>query len=199
MHERSETIQNKNGKWVNVYGKGLLKQGKVLPILYPWFEQEEYDTEKQAVAAAKQRSDLYKEDEPEKPVGTRTKPVDDDAPKKMRNTEEKGMFSSGNKIIDVFALDNKVREQLSKKKKYERNPNKPTGHPSEIVEEKQEVKPGYKLAKGGGFWSVDTKSPHWQTEKGYKEAVKLYGYKPAWVNKPKEKEEFVNLKKRPSL
>ena len=102
MHERSETIQNKNGKWVNVYGKGLLKQGKVLPILYPWFEQEEYDTEKQAVAAAKQRSDLYKEDEPEKPVGTRTKPVDDDAPKKMRNTEEKGMFSSGNKIIDVF-------------------------------------------------------------------------------------------------
>ena len=67
MHERSETIQNKNGKWVNVYGKGLLKQGKVLPILYPWFEQEEYDTEKQAVAAAKQRSDLYKEDEPEKP------------------------------------------------------------------------------------------------------------------------------------
>ena len=61
MHEKSETIQNKNGKWINVYGKGLPKEGQVLPILHPKFEKEEYDTEKEAVASAKQRSDLTPE------------------------------------------------------------------------------------------------------------------------------------------
>ena len=53
MHEKSETIQNKNGKWINVYGKGLPKEGQVLPILHPRFEKEEYDTEREAVASAR--------------------------------------------------------------------------------------------------------------------------------------------------
>ena len=48
--------------------------------------------------------------------------------------------------------------------------------------EKQE-KRGYKQDDGGN-WSVDTKAQHWQTKRGYDEAIKLYGNKPAWVKEP---------------
>lgn len=50
------------------------------------------------------------------------------------------------------------------------------------IGEKQE-KREYKQDDGGN-WSVDTKAQHWQTKKGYDEAIKLYGNKPAWVKEP---------------
>jgi len=49
-HEQSETIQRKDGKWVNVYGKKLKKAGKQLP------GSGVYDTVESAVEAAKKRS-----------------------------------------------------------------------------------------------------------------------------------------------
>ena len=76
------------------------------------------------------------------------------------------------------------------------------------------MKEGWKQIEGSNAISVDEKSEHWQTKKGYDEAIKMYGTKPAWVKEPSleynpktkkydpiEKEEFVDLKpkKRISL
>ena len=76
------------------------------------------------------------------------------------------------------------------------------------------MKEGWKQVEGSNAISVDEKSEHWQTKKGYDEAIKMYGTKPAWVKEPSliynpktkkydpiEKEEFVDLKpkKRISL
>jgi len=75
-------------------------------------------------------------------------------------------------------------------------------------------KPGFVMAEGTNWWSVDEKDDYWQTKEGHKEAMKLYGQKPSWVKEstleynPKtgkydsiEKEEFVEIKpkKRISL
>ena len=78
-------------------------------------------------------------------------------------------------------------------------------------------KPGWKIAEGSNFWSVDETDPYWQTQEGYNECVDLYGMKPSFI-KAKDvatlvynpttgeydsikKEEFVNLQptKRMSL
>jgi hypothetical protein len=75
-------------------------------------------------------------------------------------------------------------------------------------------KPGFVMAEGTNWWSVDEKDDYWQTKEGHKEAMNLYGQKPAWVKEstleynPKtgkydsiKKEEFVEIKpkKRISL
>jgi len=54
MHERSETIE-KDGKYVNVYGRGTSTPGDPLPKRYR-FEHDSYDTVKDAVHAARKRS-----------------------------------------------------------------------------------------------------------------------------------------------
>ena len=58
MHEQSETIQDKNGNWTNVYGSGLLNSGQVLPIKHPHFERDWYETQQDAEQAAMIRSQL---------------------------------------------------------------------------------------------------------------------------------------------
>jgi hypothetical protein len=65
MHEQSETIRSKTGKWINVYGRDIENgaNGRPLPLLYT-FEKPEYDTVKEAEKAARKRSQL--EDKPEK-------------------------------------------------------------------------------------------------------------------------------------
>jgi len=105
------------------------------------------------------------------PVGPNDLVVKKEPPKKMKNLEAIGMLlgGRGSKVIDVLELDKKTREQL-KKKKDTTKPNKKT-------------KPGWKLAKGGGFWSVDSKDPYWQTDAGYKEALKVWGKKPGWIKR----------------
>jgi uncharacterized protein (DUF2147 family) len=75
-------------------------------------------------------------------------------------------------------------------------------------------KPGFVMADGTNWWSVDEKDDYWQTKEGHKEAMKLYGQKPSWVKEPSleynpktgkydsiQKEVFVDLKptKRISL
>jgi hypothetical protein len=74
------------------------------------------------------------------------------------------------------------------------------------------MKEGWKQVEGSNAISVDEKSEHWQTKKGYDEAIKMYGTKPAWVKEPSliynpktkkydpiEKEEFVDLKPKQDL
>ena len=55
-------------------------------------------------------------------------------------------------------------------------------------------KPGWMMADGTNFWSVNTDDAYWDTEKGYQEALALYGTSPAWSSRPVEKENnFVDL------
>ena len=70
-----------------------------------------------------------------------------------------------------------------------------------VKEEVKDERPGWKKAKGGGFWSVDWKSPYWQTEEGYQESLKVWGKKPGWIKRPSAKKEKVDFKptKRISL
>jgi len=82
------------------------------------------------------------------------------------------------------------------------------------IENLRGAKPGYSMAEGTNWWSVDEKDPYWQTKAGYKEAMDLYGTKPVWVKEssleynpktgeydPIAKEEFAEIKptKRISL
>ena len=78
-------------------------------------------------------------------------------------------------------------------------------------------KPGWKIAEGSNFWSVDETDPYWKTQEGYNEGVDLYGMKPSFLKATDvatliynpttgeydstKKEEFVNLQptKRMSL
>ena len=55
-------------------------------------------------------------------------------------------------------------------------------------------KPGYMMAEGTNWWSVNTDDPYWDTEEGYQEAINLYGESPAWSTRPMEKQnDFVDL------
>lgn len=76
-------------------------------------------------------------------------------------------------------------------------PKKDTGgrnKPINIPSIKTSEKPGWMMAEGTNFWSVNENDPHWQTQQGHDEAVALYGFKPAWVSNPVEKEnKFANL------
>ena len=82
------------------------------------------------------------------------------------------------------------------------------------IENLRGEKPGYSMAEGSNYWSVNEKDSYWQTKEGHKEAMNLYGTKPGWVKEPSleynpktgkydpiEKEEFAEIKpkKRISL
>jgi hypothetical protein len=54
-HEQSETIQDKFGRWLNVFGKNTKRAGEPLKKKYS-FEKETYETVEEAVEAAKRRS-----------------------------------------------------------------------------------------------------------------------------------------------
>ena len=109
-----------------------------------------------------------------------------------RNPTAEEQIEAGIDKEDVVEENVVVEKQIA-------TPSKPPkGHPesniSDTMPEEEVTKPGYKLAKGGGFWSVDTKSPYWQTDEGAEEALQLYGRYPAWVKKPEEEDDFVSFK-----
>ena len=87
-----------------------------------------------------------------------------------------------------------VTEKVEKKKQSQF-----TGNPTESIILDEPTRPGWMLPRdaegniNGNYWSVNTEDPYWQTQEGYEEAMNLYGEKPAWVNKPTEEEEFVDL------
>ena len=59
-----------------------------------------------------------------------------------------------------------------------------SGHPSQSIEQPKSEKPGWTMAEGTNFWSVNEKDPYWQTPQGYDEAMSLYGFKPGWIKEP---------------
>ena len=79
---------------------------------------------------------------------------------------------------------------------------RPEKKETQSIEVEPSEKPGYMMAEGTNFWSVNTDDPYWDTEEGYQEALELYGTSPAWSSRPMEKEnDFVDLQptKRMSL
>jgi hypothetical protein len=100
---------------------------------------------------------------------------------------------------DFFSSNNKGMLTPVTKKVEEKKQTTFTGHPSEIIKTQEPSRPGWMLPRdaegniNGNYWSVNTEDPYWQTQEGYEEAMNLYGEKPAWVNKPTEEEEFVDL------
>ena len=62
MHEQSETIQGRDGRWYNINGVS----GEVLAPLFS-FEAQHYDTMETAKAAAERRSDMFAQGQPSVP------------------------------------------------------------------------------------------------------------------------------------
>ena len=214
MHEKSDTIQDKDGNWINVYGSGFLNSGQVLPIKYPHFERDWYDTRQEAEQAAMMRSqlDYSLADEEIEFYDERTPP---DWWKVIPGVEEEGDWALYDQDLTSYLTDHQIH-LLNKPL-----PDKPligmlkTSKPVKDEGRRKPVKiknlrgekPGYSMAEGSNFWSVNEKDSYWQTKQGYEEAMNLYGTKPGWVKEPSleynpttgeydstKKEEFVDLK-----
>ena len=65
---------------------------------------------------------------------------------------------------------------------------RPEQKQNQTMEVAPSEKPGWMMADGTNFWSVNTDDPYWDTEEGYQEALALYGESPAWSTRPVEKD-----------
>ena len=71
---------------------------------------------------------------------------------------------------------------------------RPEEKQNQSIEVAPSEKPGWMMAEGTNWWSVNTDDPYWDTEEGYQEALALYGTSPAWSSRPVEKNNtFANL------
>ena len=57
---------------------------------------------------------------------------------------------------------------------------------------KSSEKPGWMMAEGTNFWTVNTDDPYWDTQQGYDEAIALYGESPGWSTKPVQPQKMLN-------
>ena len=64
---------------------------------------------------------------------------------------------------------------------------RPEQKENQTMEVAPSEKPGWMMAEGTNFWSVNTDDPYWDTEEGYQEALALYGESPAWSTRPVER------------
>ena len=65
---------------------------------------------------------------------------------------------------------------------------RPEQKENQTMEVAPSEKPGYMMAEGTNFWTVNTDDPYWDTEEGYQEALALYGESPAWSTRPVERD-----------
>ena len=65
---------------------------------------------------------------------------------------------------------------------------RPEQKENQTMEVAPSEKPGWMMADGTNFWSVNTDDPYWDTEEGYQEALALYGESPAWSTRPVERD-----------
>ena len=71
-----------------------------------------------------------------------------------------------------------------------------SGNPTESIEQPKSEKPGYMMAEGTNFWTVNTDDPYWDTKEGYDEAIALYGESPAWSTMPVQPKKMLNINSR---
>ena len=84
---------------------------------------------------------------------------------------------------DSFAKKQaKRKEEALLKKSNKQDLSKTGASTTNSVSQTKEEKPGWKMAKDGNYWSIDTAHKHWQTQKGVDEAKEIFGDKPGWVN-----------------
>ena len=140
--------------------------------------------------------------------GMLTARLEAEAERKALEVEAKAKEAEAKRIADAEAKAN-ISKDVAKDLDEDSGRKKP-----KKMENLRGEKPGFVMAEGTNWWSVDEKDDYWQTKEGHKEAMKLYGQKPSWVKEstleynPKtgkydsiEKEEFVEIKpkKRISL
>lgn len=96
---------------------------------------------------------------------------------KSTRTTPDWLVTAGKQISDGLRKDSRLAKQKKKKEIKDEG----RGLKGYTLPKKTD-KPGWKLPEeGGNYWSIDTAHAHWQTDKGQKEAVKLFGKKPGWV------------------
>lgn len=74
---------------------------------------------------------------------------------------------------------------------------RPEQKENQTMEVAPSEKPGWMMADGTNFWSVNTDDPYWDTEEGYQEALALYGESPAWSTRPIEENNTFTTFKTP--
>ena len=140
--------------------------------------------------------------------GMLTSRLEAEAERKALEVEAKAKEAEAKRIADAEAKA-KISKDVAKDLDEDSGRSKPVK-----MKNLRGEKPGFVMAEGTNWWSVDEKDDYWQTKEGHKEAMNLYGQKPSWVKEstleynPKtgkydsiEKEEFVEIKpkKRISL
>ena len=98
-------------------------------------------------------------------------------PKKEISTETRKPVPSKKENISKDVAEDLTKEALAKPKDKGRGLK---GYKPPV----DKIKEGWKQIEGSNAISVDETHKHWQTKKGYDEAIKLYGNKPAWVKEP---------------
>ena len=186
-----------------------------------WSEEEILRLEAQAKAAeawkkelarwAKASGVLQKENKKiaELEQGMLTARLEAEAERKALEAEAKAKADEAKRIADAEA-----KAKISKDVVKDLDEDSGRRKPVKKMENLRGEKPGFVMADGTNWWSVDEKDDYWQTKEGHKEAMNLYGQKPSWVKEstleynPKtgkydsiEKEEFAEIKpkKRISL
>jgi len=89
------------------------------------------------------------------------------------NALTKDLEASG--LLKQPVKESKPKETKSKKE----GRNKPVK-----IKNLRGAKPGWKMAEGSNFWTVNEKDPYWKTKVGFREVMDLYGVKPSWVKGP---------------
>jgi hypothetical protein len=159
----------------------------------------------------KASGDLQKENKKiaELEQGMLTARLEAEAERKALEAEAKAKEAEAKRIADAEA-----KAKISKDVVKDLDEDSGRRKPVKKMENLRGEKPGFVMADGTNWWSVDEKDDYWQTKEGHKEAMNLYGQKPSWVKEstleynpktgkydPIEKEEFAEIKpkKRISL
>jgi hypothetical protein len=210
----------------DAYGQAIPSSAKkVSTIQEPMFmtppEEEEILRLEEAAKAAeawkkelqrwmKASAELQKENKKiaELEQGMLTARLEAEAERKALEVEAKAKEAEAKRIADAEAKA-KISKDVVKDLDEDSGRSKPVK-----MKNLRGEKPGFVMAEGTNWWSVDEKDDYWQTKEGHKEAINLYGQKPSWVKEstleynpktgkydPIKKEEFVEIKpkKRISL
>jgi hypothetical protein len=128
----------------------------------------------------KANADLQKENKKiaELEQGMLTATIKTEAEAKAKEVERKALEVEAKRTADADAKTN-ISKDVAKDLDEDSGRKKPVK-----MENLRGEKAGFVMKDGTNWWSVDEKDPYWQTKEGHKEAMNLYGQKPAWVKEP---------------